>query len=51
METTRKRQPRDLPERIDDTPENIAAAVLARPPKKNWDYMEGRTADSDSATD
>ena len=41
-----------MPERIDDTPENIAAAVLSRPPKTDWDYMEGRTAkDSDPATD
>ena len=39
----RKRNPREMPEPIDDTPENIAAAVLARPLKDDWAYMEGHT--------
>ena len=29
-----------MPEPIPDTPENIARAVLAGPPKKNWDYLK-----------
>lgn len=41
--TSRKRNPREMPERIDDTPENIAAAVLGSPPKQDWRYMEGHT--------
>ena len=45
------RKPRTMPERIDDTPENIAAAVLSRPPKPDWDYMDGHTTDSQPATD
>lgn len=43
MLVKRKRNRREMPERIDDTPENIAAAVLGRPPKKDWDYLKGRT--------
>ena len=27
-----------MPEPIPDTPENIAKAILARPPKKQWDF-------------
>ena len=38
-----KRNPREMPEQIDDIPENIAAAVLGQPPKENWRYMEGHT--------
>lgn len=44
METTnRKRNRREMPEQIDDTPENIANAVLGTPPKKNWEYLKGHT--------
>ena len=32
-------------------PKNVAAAVLNRSPQKDWRYMEGHTADSESATD
>ena len=28
-----------MPKRIPDTPENILNAVLAGPPKKDWNYM------------
>ena len=27
-----------MPEPIDDTPENVAKAILSSPPKKNWRY-------------
>ena len=27
-----------MPEPIPDTPENIAKAILARPPKKQWNF-------------
>lgn len=35
---------RDLPQPIDDTPENVAWAIMARPPKKDWryEYAAGR---------
>ena len=31
-----------MPELIPDTPENIARAILAGPPKKEWDYLKRR---------
>ena len=30
---------RTMPEPIDDTPENIAKAIMRNPPKKNWRYL------------
>ncbi len=29
-----------MPERIPDTPENIARAIMQGPPKKEWDYLK-----------
>lgn len=34
------RKPRPMPQRIDAAPEAIARAIMARPPKKNWRYLE-----------
>ena len=28
-----------MPQSIPDTPENIARAIMAGPPKKNWDFL------------
>ena len=28
-----------MPEPIDDTPENIAKAIMQKPPKKEWRYL------------
>ena len=36
------RPPNPMPELIPDTPENIARAILAGPPKKEWDYLKKR---------
>ena len=38
----RGRPPRQMPEPIPDTPENIMQALLATPPKKDseWDYTK-----------
>ena len=38
----RRGRPREkhMPPRIEDTPENVAKAILSRPPKKNWRYEE-----------
>lgn len=36
----KQRKPRKLPEPIPDTPENVARAIMRRPPKKNWRYQE-----------
>lgn len=47
----RKRNPREMPDQIDDTPENIAAAVLGNPPKENWRYMDGHTDAKPQPTD
>ena len=33
---------RKMPERIRDTPENIALACMQGPPKKDWDYLKKR---------
>ena len=30
-----------LPDPIPDTPENVARAIMQRPPKKNWRYLDG----------
>ena len=35
------RPARPMPDRIPDTPENIARAILAGPPKKDWQYLRG----------
>ncbi|WP_419918248.1 hypothetical protein [Candidatus Poriferisocius sp.] len=49
---TRHRTPRTMPDPIDDTPENIARAILAQPPKQQWRYLEGHTAqDRQTPTD
>lgn len=29
-----------LPPPIPDTPDNIARAIMAGPPKKNWDFLK-----------
>ena len=29
-----------MPDLIPDTPENIAKAILRRPPKKDWNYLK-----------
>ena len=31
---------REMPERIPDSPENIARAIMQGPPKKDWDYLK-----------
>lgn len=31
---------KEWPENIPDTPENVARAIMARPPKKDWDYLK-----------
>lgn len=28
------------PPKIPDTPENIAKAIMQKPPKKDWDYLK-----------
>ncbi len=30
----------EWPENIPDTPEKIAHAIIAGPPKKDWDYLK-----------
>ena len=35
-----------MPEPIPDTPENVAKAIMQRPPKKVWDYLK-RKDDND----
>lgn len=34
---------REMPERIPDSPENIARAIMQGPPKKGWDYLKRET--------
>ena len=36
----RQRIKREYPEPIPDTPKNIAKAIMKRPPKKQWRYLE-----------
>lgn len=36
----RQRIKRDLPERIPDTPDNIARSIMKRRPKKTWRYLQ-----------
>lgn len=45
----RGRPPLPMPEPIPDTPENIARAIMRRPPKRDWDYLKrfGREAAAD----
>ena len=31
---------KQMPELIPDTPENIARAIMAGPPKDDWDYLK-----------
>ena len=42
------RPPKPMPERIPDTPENVARAVLNTPPKNkgDWDYAKKERKDS-----
>ncbi len=35
----RGRPANPMPERIPDTPENVAKACMQGPPKKDWDYL------------
>lgn len=30
------------PDTIPDTPENVATAIMAGPPKTDWDYLKGK---------
>ena len=32
-----------MPDLIPDTPENVARAIMKRPPKKDWDYLKDKT--------
>ena len=36
------RPPKPMPERIDDTPENVMRVLVSTPPKKStdWDYLK-----------
>ncbi len=34
------RPPKPMPDLIPDTPENVARAIFAGPPKKNWRHPE-----------
>lgn len=50
--TKKKRKPgrppvKKMPERIPDTPENVAQALLATPPKKksDWKYLQDEAED------
>ena len=36
----------EMPEKIPDTPENLAKIIMKRPPKKNWRYLK-RESDDD----
>ena len=36
----RGRSPKPMPDSIPDTLESIARAILAGPPKKEWDYLK-----------
>ena len=31
---------REMPDRIPDSPENIARAIMQRPSRTDWDYLE-----------
>ena len=31
---------KEWPDTIPDTPENVARAIMAGPPKKDWDYLK-----------
>lgn len=37
-----KNEHRKMPEPIDATPEEVARAIMQRPPKKKWDFMQKR---------
>ena len=41
----RGRPPNPMPDLIPDTPESIARAILAGPPKKEWDYLKKARSD------
>lgn len=35
----RGRPPKPMPERIPDTPENLARIIMRAPPPESWDYL------------
>ena len=41
------RPPKPMPEPIDDTPENVARALLGSPPKRkqDWRYLKDKLAE------
>ena len=43
------RPPREMPSRIDATPDEIAEVVLRTPPPKEWQYLK-RAEDTDEAS-
>ena len=45
-EKPRGRPPLPMPEPIPDTPENIARAIMRRPPKRDWDYLKRASRDA-----
>lgn len=47
----RKPNRREVPKRIDDTPENTAAAVLGQLEKEQWRYMDGHTGQQPASAD
>ena len=49
-QSKRGRPPQPMPDLIPDTSQNIARAILAGPPKKEWDYLKKAKRDcADSA--
>ena len=38
----RGRPPKPMPEKIDAPPKQVAKAILAGPPKKDWRYLQGK---------
>lgn len=36
----RGRPPKPMPERIPDTPENLARIIMTTPPPESWDYLK-----------
>ena len=39
LERSVGRPSKPMPDRMPDTPENIAKAIMSGPPKKNWRYL------------
>lgn len=46
----RGRPPRPMPERIPDTPENVARALMMTPPIDEWDYLRERQPAAEAAS-